>query len=1039
VAQPVITPDTPGAERRQQPWRAQLPFVNPATWATRLAADSVTEAEFARLVNEPIACVRDRVPAPPAWLTDLATAFSHPSSSAPLPLSERFRNHPMAGLLHPAQPLLCQGLERLRAGIADLVSRYPGVPFDPATIEEILFAVLPAQVIRMVSRTAALEVNVLRLQGLLAGDTPEARFRHFTERLRQPEHALAFWQEYPVLARQVVTCIRQWVANSLELLERLCADWERLRQMFSPAGDPGPLTRLGSESGDRHRDGRTVTILEFRSGLRLVYKPKAMALAVHFQALLAWLNTYSQDLPFQTTQILDCGTYGWMEFITARPCASRQEVERFYRRQGGYLALLYAIESFDFHLENIIAAGEHPVLIDLEALFHPRVTSEWDDPAAAAAFHSVTHVGLLPIHLMPSTESEGLDLSGLGGAPGQITPFPVPVWENAATDEMALGRRRVPVKVSHNRPSLAGVDVDLADYTEATVAGFTTIYRVLMEHRDQLLPPDGLFAQFADAELRVILRPTRVYGFLLDESFHPDMLRDALDRDRLFDRLWLVVEHHPGLAPVITAERRALYNGDIPFFTARVHATDVWSSATDHIDQFVSESGLTAATRRLTQFSEPDLERQVWIIRASLATLAERPHQQHRPAHAVLEAGRQVSPSELLAEACRIGDRLERLALHGPQEVNWLGFTMTSERHGEVTPLGLDLYDGMPGVALFLGYLGALSGAERYTALAHATCATMRRTVRDNRAELTWIGGFVGWGGVLYTLTHLGALWRQPQLLDEAQEIVDLLPALIDQDDQLDVVSGAAGCLVTLLHLHEVRPCQRTLAAAIQCGDRLLARAQPVGEGLCWPLPGLGPLAGFSHGAAGIAWALLALFAHTRAERFRTAGRGGIAYERSVFCAEAGNWRDLRDPAHVCFPTAWCHGAPGIGLARLCGVPLLEDDGIRADIETALQTTLATGFGFNHSLCHGDLGNLELFLHSGEPSWRDTAQRLAGAILDGARQHGWRCGTPMEVESPGLMTGLAGIGYGLLRLTAPARVPSVLTLEGPRGAQEDLW
>jgi lantibiotic modifying enzyme len=40
-------------------------------------------------------------------------------------------------------------------------------------------------------------------------------------------------------------------------------------------------------------------------------------------------------------------------------------------------------------------------------------------------------------------------------------------------------------------------------------------------------------------------------------------------------------------------------------------------------------------------------------------------------------------------------------------------------------------------------------------------------------------------------------------------------------------------------------------------------------------------------------------------------------------------------------------------------VPLLEDDGIGADLATALQTTLATGFGFNHSLCHGDLGNLD--------------------------------------------------------------------------------
>src|SRR5262249_55591517 len=230
---------------------------------------------------------------------------------------------------------------------------------------------------------------------------------------------------------------------------------------------------------------------------------------------------------------------------------------------------------------------------------------------------------------------------------------------------------------------------------------------------------------------------------------------------RLFDRLWLAVKDRPGLTRAITAERRALYNGDIPFFTARAHATDLWSSATDHIDQFVAESGLTAVARRLTQFSEPDLARQVWIIRASLATLAERPHQPLRSARVRLGAERQVCPSELLAEACAIGDRLERLALRGPQDVNWLGFTMTSARHGGVTPLGLDLYDGMPGVALFLAYLGALSGAERYTALAHAACATMLRTVRDNRDDLMWIGGFVGWGGVIYTLTHLGTLWRQ--------------------------------------------------------------------------------------------------------------------------------------------------------------------------------------------------------------------------------------------------------------------------------------
>jgi lantibiotic modifying enzyme len=43
----------------------------------------------------------------------------------------------------------------------------------------------------------------------------------------------------------------------------------------------------------------------------------------------------------------------------------------------------------------------------------------------------------------------------------------------------------------------------------------------------------------------------------------------------------------------------------------------------------------------------------------------------------------------------------------------------------------------------------------------------------------------------------------------------------------------------------------------------------------------------------------------------------------------------------------------------------------------------------------------------------------------------WICANPLGVESPGLMTGLAGIGYAFLRFADPARVPSVLALDGP--------
>lgn len=305
---------------------------------------------------------------------------------------------------------------------------------------------------------------------------------------------------------------------------------------------------------------------------------------------------------------------------------------------------------------------------------------------------------------------------------------------------------------------------------------------------------------------------------------------------------------------------------------------------------------------------------------------------------------------------------------------------------------------------------------------------------------------------MIYTLTHLATLWGEPALLAEAEACVDLLAALIKADNVLDVSGGAAGGIASLLSLYRCAPSETAWQAAVTCGEHLLAQAQPMAQGIAWPapFPTFGPLTGFSHGAAGIAWAFGELAVLTGEERFRTAAMDGLRYERSLFSAAAGNWPDLRrldtlhqtDTGQAKFYVAWCHGAPGIGLARLRMLPYLDDAAVRAEVETALHTTLARGFGVSHLfgashvLCHGDLGNLETLLQAaqilGEPSWRAEVDHLAGRILDRIEHDGWHCGVPLGVETPGLMNGLAGIGYALLRLAEPERVPSILALEAPR-------
>ncbi|HEU4387522.1 MAG TPA: lanthionine synthetase LanC family protein, partial [Blastocatellia bacterium] len=282
---------------------------------------------------------------------------------------------------------------------------------------------------------------------------------------------------------------------------------------------------------------------------------------------------------------------------------------------------------------------------------------------------------------------------------------------------------------------------------------------------------------------------------------------------------------------------------------------------------------------------------------------------------------------------------------------------------------------------------------------------------------------------------------------DEAEEVARGLAPLIEHDRVLDIIGGAAGCIAGLESLNNVRSSDRAITAAALCAERLLATAIPSEGGIAWPgvIQVAKPLTGFSHGAAGMARSLLAASSMTGDRRFREAALGAMEYERAVFVEEEQNWPDFRtgsgsgESRSTGSILAWCHGAPGIGLGRLASLAHYDDPKIRSEIDTALDVTLKRGFGLNHSLCHGDLGNIDLLLEAGvkldSPLWRERARLLAGVILESINSNGWLCGVPMGVETPGLMTGLAGIGYGLLRLADPARVPSVLSLAPPPAAR----
>jgi type 2 lantibiotic biosynthesis protein LanM len=1028
----------PAALRRAERWRGQAPFDEAAVWQRRLAIDGLDEDRWLALASSTPLAGSEETP-PPWWSALLLEETPEPAS---------FRE---TGLLALIEPDLAAAGERWRQAIA--------ARKDSALDHEGVFrsglALLRRRLVALLTRTLVLELQIARLEDSLQGDTPEERFQSFVARLRLPAVRRDLAEQYPVLIRLVAQEISDWLRFSESWLGHFAQDRQDLVERCFAGQDPGPLIAVERELGDRHRGGRTVLQLLFASGRRLVYKPRSLALEETFRALLQEVGD-GLSLPLLLPRGLDADDHGWVEWLDPVPCTDPLQVERFFHRMGLWLGLFHLLGGTDLHADNLLAMGEHPVPLDLETLFHPvlphgrALVGNAEGPEG-----SVLRVGLLPQRVQVFADGVGLDWSGLGAIAGQTAPRPSWQMEAAGTEDMRMVPRPVQIGAPPSLPTLDGETRTAADHVEAVVAGYREVYGWMLYHRGEWLGAPGHpghLDRFAGLHRRIVLRPTQLYGRLLVESRHPQLLQDALDRDAWFDRLWLATEGQPWMESWIPAERHDLEQGDVPIFSGRCDGTEIEDGAgTRHADA-LAVSGLDEARQRIARLSGADRLRQEELVRRTLVLhgLGSRPTS--RPGSSIAEAPAPPSAEALLAWSRAAAERLaERAFPTGDGGVTWMVPRRLADHSWTLTDAAPDLYFGSAGIALFLAHLGHLTGDAMPAELSRAAVRDLLRRIdqtppRTRGTLLTSIGAFDGWGSVVYTLVHLARLWNDPTLLRALDPILDILEAALPEDAPADLLSGRAGAAMALLIAARAGAGPRALELARRYGELLTGPGDEGAGGLGWRAPSGGAsLTGFSHGTAGIAWVLLELAAATGDASFTDTAHRALAYERALFSPEAGNWPDLRerpedadgtDGTDGHFLVSWCHGAPGVALGRLAMGPFLGGDPhVAGEIEIAVATTLRSGFGLNHSLCHGDLGNLDILLEvaraRGDRGLEERVGRLAGGVVRSLETEGWLYGSPLGTEPPGLMVGLAGIGYGCLRLAAPDRIPCLLRLSLP--------
>lgn len=811
-------------------------------------------------------------------------------------------------------------------------------------------------------------------------------------------------EEFPELAHVIARSLLSWQRTTLELLARLEADAKLLANTLLDGRPLPPLAGVEGGAGDPHDGGRSVAVLRFAGGHRIVYKPKDLRITRAVLDLCAFLNT-ALRLPLHVRTVLPHRGYAWEEFIPAAPCHTAAEVEHFYIRMGMLLRLFQLLEAQDLMLENLVAAGEHPVFVDLETVLQPRRRI----PARARALEelmreSVLPLGLLAAHVRIAPGLAAEDISALTPPRDFLSPLPsVPAHAvlEGAEHRARSGYRLWEVRAQH-APTLEGKPTRAAEHLGALLEGYRHMQAALCARRQALLAPGSPLERLAGLPVRYLHRSSWDYVFLALTSLAPARM-SALGQRVAALETWLHLEEAtPEERPVLHAEVSALAAVDLPSFLCKTDGQALLGCNGRVLREgFFSGTAMKRVRRRLREVERFDLDHHESLVRSVLAT----GHHSLLPPPA---SGTREEPDvegnmevDWRAEALRLGALLlEQSHPDGGGGLTWLGLSYDPLHDVEqVQPLEPELLSGTAGIALVLAEFYGRSGQERFRdAALRALVATCRsaRQWRDGvaRGSSDGLGAFRGVGAWLYTLSRCAVLLEAPELEHAAQDCILALPRhALRARDSHDIITGPAGLLLAL-----------SACGAEAAARHLTAELEHAWQGAllpCAPLP-----------------------VGSQALRHLPSLLGGL-----VLCASRLSRRFGFSPRWT-LPELERPSGPGDLLVRL------ELTRVRGTREPSLREELLRLLRApsGHYGSAGRLDALEVALTAAtlleDEEFLVYARRWAEALLSEYRRHGKWFPDSLAADRHrcSAIWGVAAIAHGFLRLDARGRLPSLRLL-----------
>lgn len=558
---------------------------------------------------------------------------------------------------------------------------------------------------------------------------------------------------------------------------------------------------------------------------------------------------------------------------------------------------------------------------------------------------------------------------------------------------------------------------------------------MLLEYnKEELLKLINSGKLFHDVYPRYLFRNTNLYATILEMSKNPKYLRNKSDLNRLYNLLFNT-DNDNRLKKVYQSELEDLFNDDIPYFYGYINEKIIYNSKGESCF-ILEETPLIEVNKRIKNLNEKDLNTQIDFILRSMTKPKKTWNLVRSKNNYNVIKEINWKNDFLVGATKKIGDILINKAIihEKTQTINWLDIQNTFPTWS-IGSQGAFLYNGLAGNAIFFSSLYFKTKDIRYQEILYKILNTIKIDIdKINNKDSS---AFNGMASIAYLYAFLYSQTKDVNMLKESIDIINECKEKIFQNASYDIIDGLAGILVVTLNIFELNQDMDMKDLSTKIGKDIIKNIQIKKGRAYWKKGNVDELmiAGFSHGLAGVSYALGKLYRITNCKEYLYLVNNLIKIENNYYTDDIENWIDLRNTDDLSLnetPIHWCHGATGIGLSRLKNKDLIDSSD---DIDKALKTVKKNGlYRDSDCLCHGNLGNIELLLQVYKESKDINLYNLAimrsyEIIKENENSKGYKSGVGQIFDSPNFMLGLSGIGYEFLRLINPDKYPSVLLLE----------